>query len=103
MAKNAGSADIRDTNTYTFSKELHTDEDLTFQYINGLDQDVTVTVNVTHEGDTDFSDSFEANSQTVNTDTTDRDTMSYPWDRIQFEVSATTAPTSGTFSIKEMH
>lgn len=102
MARNLGSTDIRDTGTYTYTKKLRTDGNRVFHYVNSLDQDVTVTFYGTYEADTDYSDATQIGSITVGTGTTDVDTLTDSWDRIKIDVSASTAPTSGTFSARVM-
>lgn len=102
MADNIANEQIRDTNTYTYETQFAlSDRDKgVFQYVNNLDTEISVTVYGTHDEDTDFSEAVTLTSQfSIASASTDRDALTEPWDRVRFEVVASSTPTSGEIKI----
>lgn len=103
MARDIYDLDIRDTNTYTKDIETTDDEPLTLLYSNTLDQSVTVNVYGTYASDDDFSDAVSiVSGKSVSSGGSSSDSVTTPYDQIRVEVSAGTAPTSGSFVSKMM-
>lgn len=100
MAKDVLDVQIRDTTSHTASL-LHNEDNSVLQYVNTLDQSVTIVVNGTYTGDNTFSDAHQINSQSVNAGKTASLALTEPWDRLQVDVSAGTAPTSGSVLVKK--
>lgn len=95
MAREAVSADSGDTFPVTNEYD-HAGNDVTFQFVNGLDVSADFTVYGTHDTDANFSDQVVAiASVTVSSDSVDSATLSEQWDKLKVEVSAT-SPTSGS-------
>lgn len=93
--------DIRDTNTYTFPMSNPVDRGRSVaQYANNLDAEVTVEWYGTYDGDDNWSDKVLLSSATVGAGVTDRESLTEEWDKVRFEVTATTSPTSGSMVIK---
>ena len=102
MAKIVGTDNIRSTTTQYYTIK-NSNSPLTFQYINGLDADVDITVEATHAEDDSFSEAVELMSgKTVANSSEDYDTMGYPWDQIRFAVTAVSTPSNGKLKILKM-
>lgn len=105
MAK-SGTKSIEDTTTHTLDWDFvgteHGNDNVVFQYINRLAEDVQVTILGTYDDDDDFSDAVQLNQVTVTGDDVDRDSLSEPWDQIRFELVAQSSVSStADFEIKE--
>jgi len=93
MADNRLTADNGDSFPKTVEFNHHGKE-TTFQWVNGLDVTATFTLNGTYSGDSSFTDAVELVSTDVTSGSTDRDSLSEEWDKLQIEIDAT-SPTSG--------
>lgn len=98
MAETVIEESIRDTNTY-YSSTVEGDKNdkKSFQIVNGLDNSVTVTVEISNNADDGWSDAVEVVNTSVAASTNDTITVSKPWDKLRLTVSAGTSPTAGTF------
>lgn len=102
MSRLVADDSIRDTNSHTYTIK-NGQSPITFQYVNGLNAEITIDVEATYGEDDDFSDSITLESgKTVAASTTDYDTAGYPWEQMRFTVTATTSPSSGTLHIRKM-
>jgi len=102
MARSIANEEIRSTSTQYFTI-TNTDSPLTFQYINGLDVDVDITVEATHDNDDSFSEAVELmTNKTITNGSEDYDTMGFPWDKLRFAVTPISSPSSGSLKILKM-
>lgn len=108
MANDIASDSITDTNTHTYDIDISKKGKGVYDYINGLDADIALTVYGTHEDDDTFSDAHtlvdrtSTGSGVIASNSAEYDTLSDPWDQLRVEVTAQSTPTSGTLTIKEM-
>lgn len=102
MALDIADDDVRDTNTHTYGPFYGPGPyKQTYQYVNDLDAEVTITLYGTYDGDSEsFNDQKQLVQTTVAANTKDRDTLSEHWDVCQFEVTASSTPSSGRLKIK---
>jgi hypothetical protein len=96
--------EIRDTNTYERTSDSGaTQGRQLFHVVNGLDAEVTVTVYGTRDEDRqNFSDAESLGTLTIASSSTGYETLSDPWEEVQFETVASSTPSSGSLQIYEM-
>jgi hypothetical protein len=73
-----------------------------FRWVNGLDVEVSVDVNLTDDLDTNNNRTVDSVDYTLSAGSHENDTLSEQWDKVVVDVTPTSQPGSGAIKIIQM-